>query len=456
MGRDVGRLGGHIAAGEQRVGSDRGVLLRHRGAQVAAVLSGPLRADGRAGRDRGRERQPRGKRLSGRADGVERAEGITEPGLRAADGGDHRQAAVVVEEIHSQLGAVAEVGQIELEVEPVLARIPRVPVRQPRDILESRDERAAQRAEIHSLVGEGAEAEQHPLPAGHAEVVRAEVRAGGLGPRIVPFEQIQELAADALAQLQIEHRHLIGQQRFLELGSRHAQRRHIEVVDRVETALNERALAPAHDLPAEAQLRAPAAEIEPPEAERIEQPRVVADEILRGARQGRALGIAVHHREIVEAVAAHENARAVPVVERQLCDRLERAAEDALAVVEIAVVDVRRAAAAAVGGGNQPAVPIRDPPALTVAEGGVPAAAHRARLTLEADSLHARGKAPTQARHQRRRGNCVVASRMTFAHVTPCLAVLARRELLLIGAGSLRPGAAGRQAPEGNSRFKRA
>ena len=200
MGRDVGRLGGHIAAGEQRVGSDRGVLLRQRGAQVAAVLSGPLRADRRAGRDRGRERQTRGERLSGRADGVESAEGITEPGLRSADGGDHRQPAMIVKEVHSQLGALAEVGQIELEVEPVLARIPRVPVRQPRDILESRDERAAQRAEIHSLVGEGAEAEQHPLPAGHAEVVRAEVRAGGLGPRIVPFEQIQELAADAFAE----------------------------------------------------------------------------------------------------------------------------------------------------------------------------------------------------------------------------------------------------------------
>src|SRR5207237_5298920 len=155
---------------------------------------------------------------------------------------------------------------------------------------------------------------------------------------------------------------------------------------------------------------------------------VVADEILRGARQGRALGIAVHHLQIVEAVAANEDARAVLVVERQLRDRLDRAAEDSLvedplAVVEIAVVDVRRAAAAAVGGGNQSAVPIRDPPALTVAEGGVPAAAHRARLTSEADSLHARGKAPTQAYDQRRRDNCEVASRMTFAHVTPCLAI---------------------------------
>src|SRR5256886_17230769 len=83
VGRDVARLVVDIAAREQGVGADGGVLLRGRGAQVAAQGRGALLADGGPGSDRGRERQARGQRLSRRADGVYRAESIAETRLPA-------------------------------------------------------------------------------------------------------------------------------------------------------------------------------------------------------------------------------------------------------------------------------------------------------------------------------------------------------------------------------------
>ncbi len=169
------------------------------------------------------------------------------------------------------------------------------------------------------------------------------------------------------------------------------------MIDRVETALDERALTPADDLASQPQLRGHRPEVEAQEPEGIEQPRIAAHEALRVVRQRRAVRVAVHDREVVQPVATDEQSRLVLEIERQLGDGLERFAECALAVVQIAVVDVRGAAAAPVRGADEPAIRVRDPPTLTVTDRGVPAAGELTRWALEADRVRLGTQAPTKA-----------------------------------------------------------
>ncbi len=117
---------------------------------------------------------------------------------------------MIVEEVQAQLGAVAEVGQVELEIEAELAAVAGCAVRQAVHGLEVRNERPAEGAEVHALVGELPEAQHHFLAARHAEIVGAEVRAVRLGTRLVPLEQVKKLRAQAVAEPHVEHRHLIG------------------------------------------------------------------------------------------------------------------------------------------------------------------------------------------------------------------------------------------------------
>src|SRR6185437_3788838 len=77
----------------------------------------------------------------------------------------------------------------------------------------------------------------------------------------------------------------------------------------------------------------------------------------------------------------------------QLRDGLQGPAEAPLAVVEIAVVDVGREAAAPVGGADETAVPARDAPCLPVADGRIPAAGNLTRGELKADRMRARATA---------------------------------------------------------------
>ncbi len=124
-------------------------------------------------------------------------------------------------------------------------------------------------------------------------------------------------------------------------------------------------LTPAQHLTAEPQLGRQRTEIETRITEGVEQSRVFRDQILRRLRQRRALGIVFFGLQIVETGRAHESAE-ILVVQRQLGDRLEGAADDAVVIIEIAIVDVGRAAAAAIGRRDEMAVGIFDTPELAV------------------------------------------------------------------------------------------
>ena len=116
----------------------------------------------------------------------------------------------------------------------------------------------------------------------------------------------------------------------------------------VDAALDECALAPVHDLASRRGRRVRAREVPAAVDEGVEQAQVGAGEVLARFRDRRAVGLAVLDQVVVEHRAAHEQAEILAAIEREFRDHLVRARDAALAVVEVAVVDVRRAAAAAV------------------------------------------------------------------------------------------------------------
>ena len=98
------------------------------------------------------------------------------------------------------------------------------------------------------------------------------VGAAGVDRGVVPFELVEELhRAEAEAPVRIGHRD--RQQHFLELGARPPRGRHVDRVDLVD-ALDEDALAPVDDLPAEPQLQIRFADAEAAVEIGIEQHRV--------------------------------------------------------------------------------------------------------------------------------------------------------------------------------------
>ena len=236
-------------------------------------------------------RQTRAERLRRSADRVQRAERVADARLGAGLTGDQRQAAVIVQEEQAELRAVVEARRVVLEVEAVLAVVGRLLRGKAVHGLEVGDERPAERTEVHALVGERTEAEHHFAAARGREIVVAEIGAGRFRHRRVPVGDVDSLRRQVVVELDAEVDHLLRQEGFLQLRARHAQRRDVEMVDGVDAVLDERALAPAHDLAAETQFGGHAAEVELGVHERVEQARVAHDEVFGPVRQRRALGV---------------------------------------------------------------------------------------------------------------------------------------------------------------------
>ena len=98
---------------------------------------------------------------------------------------------------------------------------------------------------------------------------RTPIRAAGVHGAVVPLELVERLdRAERESPVGIGHQH--RQQDFLDLRARAAQRRHVDRVDLVD-ALDEDALAPVDDLPAEPQLQVRIADAEAPVRIRVEQ-----------------------------------------------------------------------------------------------------------------------------------------------------------------------------------------
>jgi hypothetical protein len=340
--------------------------------------------------DRGGERQAGRQRERGGLHGVGRAPGVGDAGARAGAAGDQRQPAVVVHEVQAELSAVVEVLGEVLHGKAALPALRRRAVGRATHALEIADQRSAERPEIDALVGKRAEAEHDLVAARHGEIIRRKVAARGLGDGRVPVEHVDRLRAPPLVELQREVDHLLRQEPLLEFGTGHAQRRHVEVVEHAEPVLDERALAPAHGLAPETHFRRHAAEIEARIGEGIQQPGVALDEVFGCIGQAGALAIALVDIHVVQPGRTHERA-VVAVIDRQLGDRLERAAVHARGVVGIAVVDVRRAAATAVRDRDQVAVARLDAPRLAVGQRGVPAARQFAGFALEVECVSSAG-----------------------------------------------------------------
>ena len=126
----------------------------------------------------------------------------------------------------------------------------------------------------------------------------------------------------------------------------------------VDAALDERALAPVHHLASRAHVEQVPADVPAPVDEGVEQPDVRSREVLARFRDLGAGGIVVLDHVVVQQRAAHEQAEVLAAIERQLRDHLVGARDPAPLVVEVAVVDVRRAAAAPVGRADQARVAV--------------------------------------------------------------------------------------------------
>src|SRR5690606_1870221 len=108
-------------------------------------------------------------------------------------------------------------------------------------------------------------------------------------------------------------------------------------------------------LPAGADFQRLASEAETSVNKRIEQAGVLTHKVFRVLRQRCAFGGTVHCTVVVQAGAADKGAETIRF-KRKFGDDLERAAERAAVIVEVAVVDVGRTAASAVGDALQAAV----------------------------------------------------------------------------------------------------
>ncbi len=291
---------------------------------------------------------------------------LARPAWRAGATADERQLAVIVDEVEAELGALREVRQVPAQRHAVLAVDVRGLDRRPaRHALEILDERPAERREVRALVRELAEAEEDFLAAARNEVVAREVGANRLRLGAVPVEQADALHRHVVGEAESDLQHFLRQVGFAQFRARHAQRRHVEMIDgAVDTALDEGAFAPVRHLASRAHVEQVPADVPASVDECVEQADVRAREVLAPVRNRRAGGLAVLDQVVVQQRAAHEEPEVLAAIERKLRNQLVSARDPATLVVEVAVVDVRRAAAAAVGGTDQARVAVLVAPDL--------------------------------------------------------------------------------------------
>ena len=381
----------------------RGRRRQVRGGQVAARGVRRPGPGSRRRRDRRVERQPRGQGQGRALHRRGRPGRVAEAGLRAGDAVQGGQPAMVADVVEAELHAAHQVFREIPQGDAVLAAVVRVAVvrQHPGNEVEVGDELPAERRPVGAEVGPGAEA-QHDEPAvPDREVVRRVVASDRVGDDPLPLVLVVRLDAQVLGRGDVEVGHALGQEGFLELGARQPELRHVERVRQVDAALDERALAPADHLVADAELRRHVAQVETGVGEGVQQARVLLDQPFGARAEVGALGAV--GLEVVEAGAAHEDAVVVLVGQLDLGDRLHDVREQPRVVVEVAVVDVGAAPATAVRVGDDPAVPALHAPLRAVADGRVPAATPVAVVALERDRRSLAGVTRRQHRGNGRR-----------------------------------------------------
>ena len=201
---------------------------------------------------------------------------------------------MVVDEVEPELGALAEVRQEPAQRSAILAAVRRLGRGPARHGLEVFDERTAERSEVGALVGERAESQEDLFAAARHEVVAGEISADGLRLRRIPVKEADRLGRQVVGEPEGNLEHLLRQVGLAKFRARHAQRRHVEMVDRgIDATLDERALAPVHHHVAKAKIELVPAEVPTAIDECVEQAQVGTGEILAllGNRRARRLRI---------------------------------------------------------------------------------------------------------------------------------------------------------------------
>jgi hypothetical protein len=233
---------------------------------------------------------------------------------------------VVVEEEEAELGVAQARGQIvggEAELALVFGEL----------VLGAGN--GAERA----LVGEGAVAEVDAVAADTGVVVGAEIGAARVEVGLLEGEQVEGVEGERLAHGERTGDHRHGLERLAQLGAGGAQAGDVDGVDGVDAVRDERALAPAQDLAAEAEVRGHAGGLELVAEVGVEQGDVGLDFAATERAERRALVLGLLDLEVLEIGGAEEGGE-VAVLELEVVGALEDGGVETFAVVEVAVIAV--------------------------------------------------------------------------------------------------------------------
>ena len=167
---------------------------------------------------------------------------------------------------------------------------------------------AARHGAERAGVGQRAEAEEHVATAGRGKVVGRKISAGRFDLVLAKLQQPEWLDGDVFRQADRRLHHVDWQERLFQLGAGQAQFREIDRVDHVDAVRDERALAEAEHLAADAQIDRALGDVEFGEHVGIKQLAVAAHAVDGLAGKWGAVAGAVDVFEIVEIVAADERA----------------------------------------------------------------------------------------------------------------------------------------------------
>ena len=253
---------------------------------------------------------------------------------------------------------------------------------------------------LHVRLAETAEAQHRKLPARPDKIFRAEVTPRRVNLHLLLFELVKPLQRQVVRRLQ-RHRHQRHRaHRLAQLRARDAELRHVDRVDDVDAVLDERALAPAQHLVAQADVHRHGRR-QVVRDKRIQQLHVPAHLPLGRITQ-RAVATDVFKVDKVR--AAQKQAHILQLLEPQLqvvC-ALGHTREQARAVVQVGVVAVHGIARAAIGNADGVGLRVRGANRGAVAQGRVEAALDHVVLELHSCGRHShrgRGRQGQAARH---------------------------------------------------------
>ncbi len=268
-----------------------------------------------------------------------------------------RRPAVVVDEVEAELGVVVLRQQVA-QREAVLTSVARIVIlRARRHQLAVGVHREDAGGVVLVVAAPVTGIRDDPVLAD--EIVGAEEDAAAVDLGLLPLGHPGRLERQIVGELLHGPHHRCRGQRFLQLGAGHAQLAHVDRVEHVDAVQNERALAPAHHLVADADEESAPADVELGVSVEVEQFGFLRLEIVFG-RAGHAVlaGCGI----VVEIRATGEQAE-IAVLDHEVRRRLGCQRDKiAILVVEVAVVGVGVARSAAIGDGDQAGIAALHPP----------------------------------------------------------------------------------------------